>query len=280
MTDATTGVRWAEEAPGIAVIRLCRPPVNALDWTTKRALAAAVQAAAEKSGIRCLVFASDLPQVFCAGSDLKELAVEHTIPGRALERTRFEFELWERIAALPQPSVAAVDGHALGSGFELALACDFRVGSRSATFGLPEVAIGGGPGPQAMVRLVASVGLARARRMLLFGERLDAEMAASLDVVDELVPPGSALAVALELAARLIRGPASSYVYLRRVLRGVLARSVEAARIEADADVERLFNAPEMAEGIQAFLERRAPDFRRSAEATPTGPAAPERDDL
>lgn len=255
------GVRWAEEAPGIAVIRLCRPPVNALDWGTKRALLEVVENAGGAPEIRCLVFASDLPRTFCAGSDLKELAAERTIPGRALHRTRFEFDLWERIACLRQPSIAAVDGHALGSGFELALACDFRVAGRGATFGLPEVAIGGGPGPQAIARLVAVIGLARTRRLLLFGDRLDADAAAGLGIVDELAPAGEALRVAIELAARLAGGPASSYEYLRRVLRGALAPSVATARAEADADVERLFADRDMEEGIRAFFEKRAPDF-------------------
>jgi enoyl-CoA hydratase len=256
------GVRWAEEAPGIAVIRLFRPPVNALDWSTKRALEAAVENAAAAPEIRCLVFASDLPRTFCAGSDLKELAVERATPGRALERTRFEFDLWERIAALSQPSIAAVDGHALGSGCELALACDFRVAGQGATFGLPEVGIGGGPGPQAIARLVALVGLAQARRLLLFGDRLDADAAAGLGIVDELAPAGGALRAAMALAGRLAKGPASSHAYLRRVLRGSLAPSVAAARAEAEADVERLFAAPDMEEGIRAFLEKRAPNFR------------------
>lgn len=273
MSERPGGVRWSEEVPGVAVIRLCRAPVNALDWAMKRALAAAVEAAAQAPRIRCLVVASDLPRTFCAGSDLKELAREHTLPGRARERTRFEFELWERIASLPQPSIAAIDGHALGSGLELALACDFRVAGSSATLGLPEVAIGGGPGAQAIARLVAIVGLARARRMLIFGERLDAQVAASLDLVDALVPEGSALAAALDLASRLVQGPTSSYQYLRRVLRAALAPAVAAAEVEADGDVERLFQSAEMSEGIRAFLEKRSPRFQQPADPDVREPA-------
>jgi enoyl-CoA hydratase/carnithine racemase len=263
MIYASAGVCCAEEAPGIAFIRLCRAPVNALDTKMKRALATALEAVAESPGIRCLVFASNLPRTFCAGSDLSELAVEHRIPGRALERTRFEFQIWEKIAALRQPTIAAVDGHALGSGLELALACDFRIGGRSATFGLPEISIGGGPGPQAIARLVFLVGLARARRMLIFGERLDAAAAAEVGLVDQIAPAGSAVKASMDLAARLTRGPASAYEYVRRVLSAVVAPSVTEARAQANADVERLFLAAEMAEGIRAFLEKRAPDFAR-----------------
>ena len=192
---------------------------------------------------------SSLPQIFCAGSDLRELAGDHELPGVALERTRFEFDMWQRLSGLPQPSIAAIDGHALGSGLELAVACDFRIAGARATLGLPEIHIGGAPGIQVLARLPVLVGLGIATRMLLSGDALTAEEAASAGLVHEVTADGAAFEVAERLALRLAGQPRSSVRFLKAALGGTLDASVDRVASVADDGVEGLFQAPEMREG-------------------------------
>lgn len=257
---ATPGIRWTEEA-GVGLVTLSRPPVNALNWELKRALQDLLSAVREDASIRCIVLASALPRTFCAGSDLFELARDHDRPGSATERTRFEFELWELLAGLPQPSIAAVEGHALGSGTELAVACDFRIAGSGATFGLPEIKIGGGPGIQTLARLPLLVGLGTARRMLLLGDPLAADEALRVGLVDEVMPAGQAQERAMALARRLAAQPGSSTRFLKASIAAATGPLIERVEAIVMGGVEALFLAPEMREGIAAFKEKRQPDF-------------------
>lgn len=260
-------------APTLTVLRrgaiveivLDRPPVNALDQDLKQRLQEVLQEIADDAGVRCVLIRSADPRRFCAGSDLAELVRDHDQPGSAWGRTCFEYELWETaLSALPQPSIAVIDGYALGSGTEMAIACDIRIAGAEATFGLPEIKIGGAPGIQSITRLVSMVGLTNARRMLLLGHPVAAEEAARIGLVDELVP-GESLTRARLLADEMADRPASSVQFIKRALRAALSPSMERVHRQQQAEVADLFTAPEMSEGLNAFLERRDPDFRAAA---------------
>lgn len=257
-------IHWREAGDGIGVITLDRPPVNAFDWAAKHELMALLEDLAGRPEVRSVVFCSGLPRTFCAGSDLHELAADHHRSGSATERTRFELAMWERLSSLPLVTIAAIEGHALGSGLELAIACDLRIAGSEATLGLPEVRIGGAPGVQTLARLPLMVGLGVARRMLLSGESVSAEEAASVGLVDTVTGAGEALPAALRLAARMADSPTSSV----RFLKAALAAGEDAAQASVAArvfgEVEALFTAPEMREGISAFREKRVPDFRQA----------------
>jgi enoyl-CoA hydratase/carnithine racemase len=266
------GLGWSEPGDGIGLVTLSRPPVNALNWELKRGLARLLSDVGESDRIRCLIVASALPKTFCAGSDLHELAAHHAQTGAATERTRFEFALWEQLSALPQPSIAAIEGHALGSGLELAVACDFRVASEDAMLGLPEIKIGGAPGIQTLARLPFLVGLGTARRMLLLGESLPAADAHLAGLVDEVTPQGDALQRAVRLARRLCDLPTSSTRFLKAALTSATSAATDSVERTVLTGVGHLFQAPEMREGIRAFLEKRAPDFHSAVDAA-RGPA-------
>lgn len=261
VASEAAGIRSEILPDGILSIRIARPPVNALNWELKRRLLGIVDAVRTDRLTRTILISSELDGIFCAGSDLYELSMDHDRPGSATERTEFEFELWQRLSGLPQPSIAVVEGHALGSGMELAIACDFRVASSSAAFGLPEIKIGGGPGVQTLARLPLLIGLGAARRMLLLGEPVAAARAIELRLIDELTEPGDAFEAGLRLARRLGCLPESS----TRFLKAALAASSDAMLGHVTpavlGGVEELFLAPEMREGIRAFLEKRSPDF-------------------
>lgn len=252
---------WEVAEEGVGLLTLLRPPVNALNAEAKQALVARLESLRSDASIRALVIRSGDDRVFCAGSDLHELAADHATSGSATERTRFEFDMWQLLSGLPQVSIAAVEGHALGSGAELAIACDFRVAGSDARFGLPEIKIGGAPGTQTLARLPAMIGLSAARRMLLFGESVTALDARTLGLVDELVQPGDAVGAALEVAGRMAALPASSIRFLKAALAAATEPAIGAVHRTVMSGVESLFQSPEMHEGIRAFLEKRQPVF-------------------
>ena len=261
------GIRLTREAGRVAVITISRPPVNALNWELKRTLVSTLEEIRDDEEVRSVVFASDLPKTFCAGSDLYELTKDHGRPGSATERTQFEFDMWQLLSGLPKPSVAAVEGHALGSGMELAVACDFRIAGANASFGLPEIKIGGAPGVQTLARLPFLAGFGAARRMLLLGASISAAEAYRVGLVDELVPHRQALESAMSLARTLAAQPASSMKFLRSSLAVVMVAALEAVEPVVMGGVEELFLAPEMREGIKAFLEKRPPEFEAAVVA-------------
>jgi enoyl-CoA hydratase/carnithine racemase len=254
-------IEWQVRADGVAVITLYRPPVNAFDATAKVELLRRLTELETRKDVHSLIIRSALPRTFCAGSDLRELADSIGRPGTARERTRDELELWRRLSALPQVSIAAIDGHALGSGLELAIACDFRIAGAASSLGLPEVTIGGAPGVQTLTRLPALVGAGAAGRMLLLGQRLAADEAASVGLVHEVTPAGTAFDAALQVTQRVSRLPRTSIVFIKASLSHVLDGAIDSIAAVAEHDVEDLFAAPPLREGIRAFLEGHAPAF-------------------
>ncbi len=143
-------------------------------------------------------------RAFCAGADTAELG---GMPEDIARYYRGSGSVHEKLAALPQPTVAAISGYCFGGGFELALACDFRVADRTACFALPEVSLGILPSSGGVTRLVKAVGPARARELVLLGERFGSERALALGLITSEVPEGDALDPACELAGRLAKLP-------------------------------------------------------------------------
>lgn len=188
----------------MAVLRLAREEkLNALSTELERRLGDAL--AGEQVATSACVVVTGGERVFSAGADVTEFAERD--PAAIAAYYRSTGDVYERFAALPQATIAAISGYCLGGGLELALACDFRVADESAVFGLPEVGIGIVPSSGGTVRLVRAVGPARAKELVLLRERVSAADAAELGVVTEVVPEGGALERALELAERLAALP-------------------------------------------------------------------------
>jgi enoyl-CoA hydratase/carnithine racemase len=184
---------------GLAILSLNRPAVlNALDDATYHALDATLAELEQREDVRVLVLTGRGERAFSAGADLRYM--------RALDGdTRQEFILLtyrvtNRLAYFPRPSVAAVRGYALGGGFELAMACDLRVASADAQFGLPEITLGSVPGSGGVQRLPLLVGPTRAKELIFTGRRLLAEEALAWGLVNRVVPPAQVLSEACELA--------------------------------------------------------------------------------
>ncbi|WP_102958206.1 enoyl-CoA hydratase/isomerase family protein [Mangrovicella endophytica] len=205
--------------------------------------------------IRCVILHGN-PKAFCAGSDIGEFA---SLGADASERKiLFEDHVLRCLAALPMPTIAAIDGVALGGGFELALACDIRVAGPEARIGLPESRLGGLASSGA-VRLARLVGPARAKEMLFTGSIVDARLALDWGLVNRLGEEavGEARRMADEIAQR---GPLSNRL-AKSLVDAALDQPLNAALSLANVAQQRIFDGPDLREGADAFFAKREPVF-------------------
>ncbi len=243
---------------GVAVVTLGGPPANALSYGLIAALDDAVSEVVA-NGAAVLVFTSGLDRFFAAGADLKLLG----------QATASEFHHYlvtlrsfiEGLHGLDQPSIAAIDGMALGGGLELALACTMRTASPRSQLGLPEIKLGLLPGAGGTQRLPALIGRGPALDLLVTGRSIDGARAYDLGLVDRLVAPGELMDETMQLALAMAHGASKAVAAIRRCVDASTDMSfADGMAIEAD-EVERLFATADAREGIAAFLERREPTF-------------------
>ncbi|GAB76763.1 short chain enoyl-CoA hydratase [Austwickia chelonae] len=256
--DQLVTVRHHGPQHRVAELVLNRPDaMNAVSTAMARAIAQAAAELTQDRSISCVVLTSSHPRAFCVGADLKE---RQTFSDADLFAQRPTTRAaYTGILDLPIPAVAAVDGFALGGGYELALACDLIVAGAEATLGLPEVSVGVIPGGGGTQLLTRRVGWSKAARLIFTAHRMTAAEAAGYGLVDLLAPAGQAREQALELADRIA---AHSPVGLRQAKR--------AMRLGADVDLRSgleiedacwratAFSA-DRAEGVAAFVEKREP---------------------
>lgn len=188
--------------------------LNAISNQVERELIAALDAP-ELREAACVIFTGGM-KVFSAGADLNEM--QGLDPASIIDYYEGSGDFAERVADLPQPTFCAIAGYCLGGGLELALATDFRIADRTAIFGLPEVGIGILPSSGGTHRLVQMFGTARAKELILLRDRLNAEEAARLGLITEVVDEGRALEQALAHAARLAGLPRLAVRVTKRVI--------------------------------------------------------------
>jgi enoyl-CoA hydratase/carnithine racemase len=225
------------------------------------ALEAALDAALDRPEVRDAraVVITGGARAFSAGADVAEL--RDADPAAILAYYRATGDVYERVAALPQPTIAAISGWCLGGGLELALACDFRVAEETAVFGLPEVAIGILPSSGGTHRLVALVGTARAKELVLLRERLTAVEAAAAGVVTDVVGEGAALEHALGLAGRLAELPPLAVAVAKQAIDAMPEASREAGLLVERLAYGLLAQTADAREAAAAFTEKRPPRF-------------------
>ena len=216
----------------VCVLRLCRAEkLNALSTALEEALGDALGQPAVRDSA-CVVLTGS-GRAFSAGADISEFADRD--PEAIARYYRESGGVYERIAALPQPTISAIHGYCLGGGLELALATDFRVADETAVFGFPEVAIGILPSSGGTVRAARVLGPARAKQLILLGGRLSAEEAVATGLLTELVPAGGSLDRALELANGLAALPRLAVSIAKQAIDAAPESSREAALL-----IERL----------------------------------------
>ena len=249
------------EDEGLVLLGLDRPAAkNALGRQLLGELEEAFSALAGDPGVRVVVLHSLVEGVFCAGADLKERAGMTPEEAEAfVKRLRAAFAALER---LPMPTLAAIDGAALGGGLELALACDLRVAGRAAVLGLPETTLAIIPGAGGTQRLPRLVGRARAKELIFTGRRLSAAEAVDLGVADRAVDAGAALSGALDLARRILpNGPVALRAAKEAIDMG-LDRDREGGLAVEEACYARVLPTEDRLEGLAAFREKRRPVYR------------------
>lgn len=244
----------------VAEIVLDRPAsLNAISSAMARELTAAARAAGPDAAIRAVVVSSSSARAFCAGADLKErngFTEEELLAQRPLIR-----EMFAAILAIEAPTVAAVAGHALGGGLEIALCCDLVVADKTAVLGLPEVTVGLVPGGGGTQLLSRRVGSGVAADLLLTGRRLDSEESLRLGLIDRRVPVGEARTRALELARRIaLNSPVATRAAKRALRQGAGRPLAEALEFEHEAWMQAA-RSRDRREGIAAFVEKRDPDW-------------------
>lgn len=242
---------------GVGLIKLDDPETrNGLSPETMASIADALERFDSDPEVRCIVIAGS-EMVFASGADLREMA-ERTFEATL---THPSARFWARLAACRTPMVAAVSGWALGGGCELALVCDMVVAAEGATFGQPEVGLGIIPGGGGTQRLTRAVGKHRAMELVLAGRRLSAAEAHEFGIVNRIAPQDAWLEAAIELAGEVAtRAP----IAVRLGKQAVLA--AEETTMSAGLGAERRLYELTMAtedrvEGVQAFLEKRPPEF-------------------
>jgi enoyl-CoA hydratase len=244
-----------------ALVTLNRPQsLNALNTATLEELRRAILQAGEDERIRAIIITGAGNKAFAAGADIRELA-SMTAPDLQ-EQARRGQAVFMLIEQLDKPVIAAINGVAFGGGCELALACTLRVAAENAMFGQPEVNLGLIPGFGGTQRLPRLVGRSRALDLLLTGRSIDAGEALRIGLVDRVVPAPSLLDEVRALATTL---SAKAPLAVRRILEAV-RRGAALALAEGQALEASLFGVmgatADMREGVQAFLDKRAPVFK------------------
>jgi enoyl-CoA hydratase len=250
-----------EEVANVATITLTRPESrNALNGQLRTELADVFEAIEADDAVRVVVLTgSDDAGAFVAGADVTEFEDRSAIEQReASKRPR----VYERVDDCSCPVIGRINGHALGGGCELAQACDVRIASTDAKLGQPEISLGIMPGGGGTQRLPRLVGEGQAMRLILSGELIDAEEAAEIGLVDEVLEPAELDDRVYDLAGSMADHSPVALELAKKAIKASSRMDLEAG-IEYEAELfAMLFATEDRHEGIEAFLEDREPEFR------------------
>jgi enoyl-CoA hydratase/carnithine racemase len=251
-----------EKEGQVGILVLDRPPVNSYDYAFLRSFAGAIDDARGDEEIRACVVTSASEKFFSAGADVSQFAA-------GTSRSRFmtavmAHEAFRKMENTPLVFIAAIWGHCLGGGFELALACDLRFASEgSYQIGLPEVNLGLFPGSGGTQRLPRLVGLAKGMDLIVNATTMNPSQAKEIGLVDRLFPDAAACrAGAIEYAAKLAAGPSVAIGHAKLAITQGFGGPLDTGlAIEREA-ISRVFVSDDADEGIKAFAEKRKPDFK------------------
>jgi enoyl-CoA hydratase len=243
----------------IAEVAIDNGPINLVTREMLRAFNGILAEVAAHAEVRCLILHGGNARAFCAGSDIKEFS--HLRADASEHKILFEDMVLRRLARMPMPTIAAIDGPALGGGLELALACDLRVARRGVALGLTESRLGGLAGSGSL-RLTRLVGPARAKQMLFTGETISDDQALAWGLVNRVVSDGSALDGARELAATIVsRGPVSNRL-AKELVDAAQDLPLDAGLSMSTAAQQQIFDSSDLHEGVSAFFAKRPPEFK------------------
>jgi enoyl-CoA hydratase/carnithine racemase len=253
------GLVHLEVDDGVGIVRLDRPPANAISLELSQELLDALREAETRDDVGALVVWGG-SKLFAAGADIK--AMVDADPVAIREQVTTLGAACDRLESMPKISIAAISGFALGGGFELALACDLRYAAEDAKLGQPEIRLGVIPGAGGTQRIAWLAGVGVARDLCYTGRQVDAEEAKALGLIERVLPARELPGAAIEDARTFARGPRLGLAAAKEAI-------LEAVRQPGPAGLRRerelfldLFGSADQQEGMRAFLEKRPPAFR------------------
>ncbi len=253
-------VEWDGDLAVVTVDR--QEKLNALNAEVVREIGTVFEELRTDDDVRGVILTGAGDKAFVAGADIGELATMNSVSG--VQVSRDGQDVFRAIERFPKPVLAAVGGYALGGGCELALACHMRLASEGARFGLPEVGLGIIPGYGGTIRLARLVGLGRAIELTLTGDMVKADRALDIGLVSAVVPQENLLDEAKAFLRKVTKnGPVAVRMALESIYRGLDTATGEALDYESSL-FGLLASTDDMKEGMQAFLEKRKPDFKGS----------------
>src|SRR5262245_16966693 len=249
-----------ERAGRVCIITVNRPDKrNALNAAVRREVVEALAALRQDDECRVVVFTGSGDKAFIAGADINEFAQRTPLEQRAVMHGRV---LFEEIADFPKPTIAMINGFALGGGCEVALACDIRIAARSAKLGQPEIKLGLIPGGGGTQRLPRLVGPGQALRLIYSGDVISAEEAARIGLVDVLLEDAELREKTLRLATSIAAHSPVALRLAKNAVRAALETPLNAGlRYERELFITA-FASEDKREGVSAFLEKRTAEFR------------------
>ncbi|UUC96740.1 enoyl-CoA hydratase/isomerase family protein [Comamonas sp. C11] len=255
-------LRWSVQN-GVGVIELYRPErLNALNAQMKHELARLLEERARKDeDVRVLLITGAGEKAFCVGADIKEKASEDVSPSTFFRTQRTTHELFRKLEEFEKPTIAAINGLALGGGLEIALCCDIRLAATSARFGLPEAKLGVIPAAGGTQRLPRLVGESLAKQMIFTAAMWDASRALQVGLVNEVVDTFALREHALIMAQGMAELPPLALRMAKRCINRGMQTDIDSGLEYERYAASILMDTQDRKEGMRAFVEKRAPVF-------------------
>lgn len=257
----TSDAILTETADGIAVLTINRPKVlNALDIPTLLALEEAWAKLEADAEVRAIIITGAGDRAFVAGGDIADLKSRDGLRHYE-EFAEIIHRVFRRIELCDKPTIAAVNGYALGGGTELILATDIRILADNARLGLPEITLGLFPGAGGTQRIIRQVPLCRAKEIMFTGDQISAQYAVAIGLANKSVPKAEVMTAAREMAAKMASKSPLVLKLLKRTLNSGGDMPLSTALTHEQAMIGLVLDTADSKEGCSAFLEKRAPNF-------------------
>ena len=259
--EKTKTVSWSVQN-NIAIIKIANPPLNVLSAEVIELLSLTADKIESDSDIKAVIITGAGERAFVAGGDIKGFP---DWMGKGIEFAK-EKSLWlqeplNKLERLPQPTIAAINGFALGGGCELALSCDIRIAEEHIKIGLPEIKLGLFPGAGGTQRLSRLVGKSKAKELIFIGEPISAQEAWRIGLINRIAPKGKSLEMALDLAESISAHSLPALTFAKRSIDKGYEQKLEIALITEAEYFGQVFQTEDVKEGVGAFIQKRDPKF-------------------
>jgi enoyl-CoA hydratase len=245
----------------LAIVTINRPDqLNCFDYDTLGQLEEVVSALKLEKEIRVVIITGAGEKAFSAGADLRE---RRTLSEKDVRRNvNMIRDVFTKIEDLPQPTIAAVNGYALGGGLELALVCDFRIAVKEAVMGLTEVSWGIIPGAGGTQRLSRLIGISKAKELILTARKIDAYQAYELGLINKVVERNHLLAASVELAEEIMKNAPLAVLQAKYAINSGSNVDVKSGLAIESKAYEMIIPTKDRLEALEAFMEKRPPNFK------------------